>query len=220
LAFFNLSPKNATRQGFHIAYFVYRVRQMTGKRVFAVVLAAGTASRFGTTKQLQDYQGMPLVTRAVRLAEEVCGADSLLVVGMDRAAVAAAAAPLQGFFTINSDFEQGLATSVSCGIKSICDKADAVLLLLADQPLITAAHLQDLIAACSNSADAIVATAYAGASGVPAIFPRRDFQALIELQGDRGGRSIIESAGDRLQLIEFEDASVDIDRPEDLPAAY
>lgn len=185
-----------------------------------MVLAAGKASRFGATKQLQDYRGMPLVTRAVRLAEEVCGADSVLVVGKDWPAVASAAAPLQGFFTINSDFGQGLATSISCGIKSICEKADAVLLLLADQPLITAAHLQDLIAARSNSADTIVATTYAGASGVPAIFPKRDFDALAKLQGDRGARSIIESSGDRVLLVEFEDASVDIDRPEDLPSAY
>ena len=193
---------------------------MSEKRVFSVVLAAGMASRFGATKQLQDYRGMPLVTRAVRLAEQVCGADSLLVVGMDWAAVAAAAAPLQGFFTINADFEQGLATSISCAIERICDKADAVLLLLADQPLITTAHLQDLLAACNDSDDAIVATAYAGTSGVPAIFPRRDFAALTALRGDRGARSIIEAAGDRLRLIEFEDASVDIDRPENLPPAY
>lgn len=193
---------------------------MSEKNIFAVVLAAGKASRFGATKQLQDYRGMPLVTRAMRLSEEVCGANSLLVVGMDWSAVAAAAAPLQGFFTVNPDFKQGLATSISCATNSVRDNADAILFLLADQPLITADHLRNLIAASDNSADTIVATAYSGGSGVPAIFPQRDFAALSELQGDNGARSIIKSAGDRLHLIEFEDASVDIDRPEDLPATY
>jgi molybdenum cofactor cytidylyltransferase len=193
---------------------------MSAESLFTVVLAAGKSSRFGSLKQLQEYAGNSLVGRAVRLAEETCGPRSILVAGKDWKEVAASCAPLRGFMVVNSEYEDGIASSISCGVRAVSSIADAVLLMLADQPLITQEHLQDLVGNWRDSPDSIVASAYAGTSGPPVIFPRRYFAQLMALEGDQGARSIIKSSPDRVRLISFEAAALDVDRPEDLPEDY
>jgi len=185
-------------------------------RVFAIVLAAGQSSRFGRTKQLHNYRGTPLVTRAVRLADTVCGTNSVLVAGNDWQRVTDICAPLAGFFVVNPNFAEGLASSIGCGIRSIAEIADAVLLLLADQPLITRSHLQLLVDSWRQSPESIVASAYAGITGPPVVFPRGDFADLLQLSGDSGARSIIEAHKERVRSVTFEPASLDIDRQSDL----
>jgi molybdenum cofactor cytidylyltransferase len=185
-------------------------------RLFALVLAAGRSTRFGEPKQLAPFGGMPLVTRAVRLAEAVCGTRSLLVAGHEWPSVVAACRPLEGFFANNTRHGAGLGASIACGIRSVSDAADAVLLLLADQPLISEAHLLRLKAAWLESQESIVVTAFAGTTGPPVLFPARDFADLAALDGDSGARRTLARAGSRVRHIEFEDALVDVDRVSDL----
>jgi molybdenum cofactor cytidylyltransferase len=189
---------------------------MNGKSIFTVVLAAGLSSRFGKTKQLEKYQGVPLVTRSVRLGEAVCGPNTVLVAGNDWQRVTDICAPLAGFFVVNPRFADGLASSIECGIRSVAEVADAVMLLLADQPLITSAHLQELMNTWQSSPESIVASAYAGTTGPPVIFPQRDFADLVRLHGDRGARAIIDANRERVKVIVFEAAALDIDRQSDL----
>ena len=189
---------------------------MKGKSVFAVVLAAGQSSRFGKTKQLENYRGVPLVTRSVRLGEAVCGPNTVLVAGNDWQRVTDICAQLAGFFVVNPRFADGLASSIECGIRSVAEVADAVMLLLADQPLITSAHLQVLVDTWQSSPESMVASAYAGTTGPPVIFPRRDFADLMRLSGDRGARSMIDANSERVKMIAFEPAALDIDRQSDL----
>lgn len=188
----------------------------TDARLFAVVLAAGSSSRFGSTKQLVTLDDAPLVRRAVRLAEAVCGPRSVLVAGHEWRAVVEACRPLRGFFLYNAQHRSGMGGSIACGVSAVMDAAAAVLLLLADQPLISARHLERLIAAWSVSPEAIAATSFAGTAGPPVIFPRRYFGELRQLQGDRGARAILAGAGGHVTQVRFENAAVDIDRPEDL----
>lgn len=189
---------------------------MPEDKLFAVVLAAGSASRFGSAKQLELWRGMPLVARAVKLAEGACGRRSVLVAGYEWRAVVDACRPLEGFFVNFRGFETGMGASIACGVRAVAGAADAVLLLLADQPLITPDHLKQLIARRAASPDDIAASAYDGTRGPPAIFPARTFPRLARLDGDRGARPILEQEGARVQEVPFADAALDIDRPADL----
>jgi molybdenum cofactor cytidylyltransferase len=189
---------------------------VTDRRLFSIVLAAGCASRFGSAKQLQKYGDTPLVTRAVRLAESICGPRSVLIAGREWRAVVDACRPLRGFFVNNAGYRSGIGGSIACGVRSVGDAADAVLLLLADQPLVTRHHLEQLIAAWNASPGDIAATAFAATAGPPVVFPRSYFALLSHLRGDTGARSILMRAADRVRTLHFENASVDIDRPEDL----
>ena len=191
-------------------------RAASDERLFAIVLAAGSGSRFGGPKQLAIYDGMPLAVRAVRIAEAVCGPRSLLVAGHEWRAVVDACRPLQGFFINNTAYRGGMGGSIACGVKAVREAADAVLLMLADQPLVTVDHLRQLIAARGDSSDCIAVTSFAGTEGPPVIFPRSCFADLGELQGDQGARVVLEGAGGRTRRVGFEPAAVDVDAPADL----
>jgi molybdenum cofactor cytidylyltransferase len=189
---------------------------MSTNSLYAVVLAAGLASRYGSTKQLASFDGETLVARAVRSAERACGSRSLLVTGNDRELVTAASAPLEGFTIHNPRYRDGIATSLAQGIRTIQDVADGVLLLLADQPLVSDAHLQALISRYKATPDSICASGYAGTRGPPVIFPKRLFAELIALRGDRGAKAVIEANIDQVITLPFEKAAIDIDTPDDL----
>jgi molybdenum cofactor cytidylyltransferase len=193
---------------------------MSGNAIFAVVLAAGAATRFGRTKQLEHFEGQSLVANAIRKAESVCGARSVLVTGNDWQNVAATCAPLAGFFVVNDDYEDGLASSIACGVRSVGESADAILLMLADLPLVPVEHLARLVDAWKESPGSIIASAFEDALGPPIVFPRADFDALLQLRGDRGARPVIDANRDRVRSILCEEAAFDIDRPEDLAGIY
>ena len=127
---------------------------MSKRAIFAIVLAAGASTRFGRTKQLEQFEGMPLAASAIRKAESVCGERTVLVTGKDWKEVASACEPLAGFFVINTDYEQGLASSIACGVRAVAESADAILLMLADLPLVTTEHLDKLVPGPSRHSQA------------------------------------------------------------------
>ena len=184
--------------------------------VFAVVLAAGSGSRFGSTKQLAEIDGVPLARRAISVATQVCGERTVLVVGHEWQAVSEACAPLCGFLIMNENHAGGMATSIAAAVRSVRHAAPAIVVLLADQAMITAEHIQALCSAWNGAADEIVATQYADAVGAPVLFPRGCFEDLVMLRGDAGGRVLLSDDRFRVTRLVFEPAAVDVDTPEDL----
>jgi CTP:molybdopterin cytidylyltransferase MocA len=184
--------------------------------VFAVVLAAGCASRYGRTKQLEVFDGEALVRRAAELARETCGDNTILVTGHDSAAVAKAAGDAARFLVVNDRHTEGLGNSIAAAVKTVSHTADGILLLLADQPLITVSHLQALKKRWSGADDEIVATSFDNTMGPPVLFPSGAFRALANLSGDKGARAILRDSRFTVKTIDFEDAAIDIDTPDDL----
>ena len=189
----------------------------TGRHsIFGVVLAAGSASRYGRSKQLEDFNGTPLVRRAAKLAREVCGDNTILVTGHDSTAVAEAAGDVLRFRVVNDRHAEGMGGSIATAVRAVSHVADAILWMLADQPLITVSHLQALESSWSGAADEIVATSFAGTMGPPVLFPQTAFPALADLSGDHGARRVLQDVRFTVKTVEFEDAAVDIDTPTDL----
>jgi molybdenum cofactor cytidylyltransferase len=184
--------------------------------VFAAVLAAGRSRRFGRSKLLEVLAGNPLVRRAAVLARSVCGERSILVTGHDSAAVWAAAGDAARFVIVNDRHQQGIGSSIALAAHAVSHTADALLLLFADQPLVTAQHLAGLVARWSGADNEIVATAFAGTVGPPVLFPRGAFEALGELRGDEGAKRVLQDPAFDLKTVPFEDAAIDIDTPADL----
>lgn len=190
-------------------------RQQT---IFAAILAAGHSSRFGTTKQAVPLHGVPLVRRAVDAATEVCENRVITVIGHDAAVVLKAMNANSGFVAVNEDYEKGLGSSIATAARVCPGSADALLLLLADQPLVTARHLWQLIDCWSGLENEIIATAYSGTQGPPVLFPRGTFDELRSLKGDRGAHAILDDSRFSLETVQFEPAAIDIDTPADLAA--
>jgi len=186
------------------------------RTAYAIVLAAGSASRYGSTKQLAELDGTSLIARAVATANEACEGRTVVVLGHDAAAVAAELQGANGFVVVNERHGDGLGTSLAGAIKAVRHVASAVVVMLADQPGITAMHISELLGAWDGDAGAIVATAFGETQGPPALFAADCFDDLEALQGDSGGKHLFGDERFRFRKIVFEPAALDIDTPDDL----
>jgi len=184
--------------------------------VFAAVLAAGSSRRFGRHKLLEKVEGKPLVRQAAEIARAVCGERSILVTGYESAAVTVAAGDAPQFLIVNDRHEEGMGGSIALAARSVSHVADALILLFADQPLVTPRHVETLVRTWSGAQDQIVATAFSGTVGPPVLFPSGAFDALGRLSGDTGARSVLRDPRFDLGTVPFEDAAMDIDTPVDL----
>jgi molybdenum cofactor cytidylyltransferase len=188
--------------------------------VAAIILAAGESRRLGQPKQLLAFHGESLLARAIRLANEAGATPVLVVLGANSERIRAAIQSSHSIPVHNDHWRQGIASSIEAGVRALrvcAPEAEGVLLMGCDQPRLTTAHLRALIAAFEGqSAAAIAASSYAGVQAVPAVFPRATLAALRALRGDRGARSVIESAPCPVVVMEFPGGEVDIDSPEDL----
>lgn len=186
--------------------------------VAAIVLAAGTSSRFGSVKLATPVLGKPLVQHALLAAQEACPGRVHLVVGHKQDAVEAACGGLYDRKIINENYADGIGASIASGVGVCRDDFDAILILLADQALISGAHLRSLMVRWSESGADIVVSSFAETFGPPILFARPALGALLDLRGDKGARDVVESGEFRVERVLCDEASVDIDTPEDLEA--
>ncbi len=186
----------------------------------AIVLAAGASQRLGQPKQLLVYHGEFLIERAIRLANEAGASPVIAVLGAHYEIICASIAMNDAILAINDKWVEGIASSIHAGLRTldaVAGGASGVLILSCDQPRLTAGHLRGLIETFTAQAEpAIVASAYAGVHGVPAIFPRSMFADLLALQGDKGARSVLVHPPCPLIALPFIGGEVDIDQPGDL----
>ena len=188
------------------------------QRVFVLVMAAGAARRFGRPKQLATYRGKTLIRRAVATAERVAGPRTLLVLGHAWQECLAACLPLAGYFVINDRYTRGLSASIAAGIAAAGSAADAVLITFCDQPRVAARDLSRLIEAWDGDPKRIVCSTHGDYRGPPVLFPARYFAELSNASGDAGGRTLIAKHREHVLTVNCENASTDVDTPEDLAA--
>jgi CTP:molybdopterin cytidylyltransferase MocA len=181
-----------------------------------LVLAAGSASRFGSPKQLVRIGGQPLLHRAVSQATEVAGHAVTVVLGAHADRLTPMLRHSTASILINRNWEEGLASSLRLGVSRLPGSCAGVMVTLADQATVTSFDLQRLVSAWRRQPDWLIAASYEGHTGVPAIFPGRTFADFSSLRGDAGARSILARHADRCLRIPMPNAAVDIDRPEDL----
>ena len=114
--------------------------------ISGVVLAAGTGSRFGGTKQMATVDGKPLAQHAID-ALEAAGVDEVIVVtGHDAVKVASALTlPSHGRIVYNPAFKDGQATSLAAAIHALDDESEAAVILMADQPGVTSDVIRALV---------------------------------------------------------------------------
>ena len=187
------------------------------------MLAAGASTRFGSPKQLAEIDGQPLARRAAEIARASACSSVRVVVGAHRDAVERTLAGSELQIVPNDDWEEGLASSIRAGIASLAaalPRPDAALLLLADQIAVSPALLDAVIGHFTSGEADLVACAYAGTEGPPALFARRFFPELGELRGDQGARRVLSAHADELALVDFPDGSRDVDSPADLPDRF
>ncbi|HEU4618885.1 MAG TPA: nucleotidyltransferase family protein [Gammaproteobacteria bacterium] len=186
-------------------------------RLACIVLAAGGSRRLGRPKQLVRWRARPLLVHAVEAAAAACASAPIVVLGADamRLRGVLRRAKAASVVVENRAWPEGLAASLRAGLDAVPLRADAVLVVLADQPHVGAAALRRLVAAWRRRPGRPAASAYAGRLGVPAILPRTTWRALRALEGDVGARRVLASAP-RITAVAMPEAELDVDLPEDL----
>ena len=180
--------------------------------IAVLIPAAGASTRYGQCKQLVEANGKSLLQHAVDRAKNIAPGEVFVVTGEHHQRIAAA---INGASLIrNPDWIAGLGSSIACGVKSIAHDYAGILIMLADQ---IALDWGDLKRICEEfDGRNIVCARYQGQRGVPALFCRESFSQLMRLTGEGGAKSLL--YGEQFQVTEVpvENASVDIDSPEDL----
>ena len=184
--------------------------------IYCVVLAAGESRRYGRTKLLEAYRGEPLLRHALKAGQHACPNRVCLVTGNDKDAIENAAGGLADIVVHNPAFKTGISSSIRTGVNACIEQADAVLIVLADQPLVTAGHLSSLIETWRSETSKIVVSAYCETMGPPVVFARRYFEEIAEISGDSGAKSVLQKHGASVLSVRCEPAAVDIDTPADL----
>lgn len=188
----------------------------------AVILAAGGSTRLGQPKQLLLLQGESLVRRVVRAAAEGGCTRVAVVAGSDSERIGAELAETSAQLVANPNWQRGIGSSIRAGVKHLIDSKDqpeAILLLSCDQPFVDARLISALIATWEISGKAMVASRYANTLGVPALFDRSCFEALLALPDDSGAKGLLESCASEVGEVEFEAGAFDIDTAADYERA-
>ncbi|WP_067966241.1 nucleotidyltransferase family protein [Nocardiopsis trehalosi] len=181
--------------------------------VAGLLLAAGEGSRLGRPKALVELAGERLADRGARLLREG-GCDPVHVVtGAAEVDVAGADAVVH-----NPSWASGMGSSLRVGLDALPDAVDAVVVALADQPLVTSAAVGRLVATYRDGARAAVAT-YAGNLRNPVLLGREHWPSVHALaEGDVGARPFLRAYSHLVTTVACDDIASpdDIDTPEDL----
>jgi molybdenum cofactor cytidylyltransferase len=183
-----------------------------------LVLAAGESRRLGQPKQLVRLGGRPALHQVVSSAVALAGHAVTVVTGAHAAELSRLLTHSPASVIVNRHWQEGMASSIRCGLSALPAACEAVLILLGDQVAVTAEDLKRLAGAWKDQDSVIAAAAYDQHLGVPAIFPRICFPELAELRGDHGARKVIERNSYRVVRVPMPNAAVDLDTPEDLAA--
>ena len=185
-------------------------------QVALILLAAGESKRMGTPKQLLPYKGQCLIRHAAgeAVASNCCLVVVVLGAYCDRIQPELDDLPVE--ICQNPHWQRGMSASISVGIQTIAaisPDLNAVIIALADQPLVTAQVYNQLIKRYRETEQKAIASTYANTLGVPALFDRALFPELLNLDG--GGAKQLLKKSDRQWNLDVPEAAIDLDTPTD-----
>ncbi|MFC1943246.1 molybdenum cofactor cytidylyltransferase [Chloroflexota bacterium] len=186
--------------------------------ISAIVLAAGRSQRMGVPKLGLKLGGKSLIEHVIDNALASKVSEVILVLGPETAHLQPSLKGLSRVKVVeNQQPEQGQSTSLRLGLQCISRWAQATLILMGDQPLVTPDIIDALINKYSQSRGPIVAPLYGGQRGSPVLFDRSLLGELMAVEGDKGGREIVEKYKDSVVPVSFAEPLVggDVDTWED-----
>lgn len=183
-----------------------------------VLLAAGSSSRMGQSKQLLEIDGEQLLLRSTKVALLAAAEKVLVVLGANELAHRKIIQHLPVEIIANENWQKGMGSSLKKGLNelhSTTPKLDAALVMVCDQPLLTTEHLNQIIEKFELTKSPVVASFYAGTAGVPALFAKSIFEKLMNVQDKEGAKKIIQLHKELVESVDFPQGSIDLDTPED-----
>jgi molybdenum cofactor cytidylyltransferase len=193
----------------------------------AIILAAGSSSRMsrGQHKLLLPLGGRPVLTHVIETALASQARPIILVLGHQaaqiRSLITASFKDQKLSIRENPNYREGMSTSLHVGLQTlttiknnnhqIADVPNSTVILLGDQPLLTASIIDTLIATRQATGKSIIVPLYNGKRGNPVLFDAGFFPELMEVTGDEGGRSVIIRHPQEIATVEQGEATASYD---------
>ena len=184
--------------------------------IATIILAAGNSSRMGTAKQLLPIGNTTLLGVVVKNALLAKTHKTYCVLGSNSEKIIPSLQEYDVEIILNQDYKKGLSSSIVKGINHVkTQNFDAVLIMLGDQPLVDTSFINNLIALYYKNPSCITASSYAKGVGVPAIFPKKFFNELEKLKGDKGAKELLKTKKEQVYKAKFPVDLIDIDTYEE-----
>lgn len=182
--------------------------------VSGIILASGFSKRMKQEKLLLPVNNIPLIERVIRAAQQSFLHEIILIYQSEQVKEIGDRYRIKT--ALNRLAAEGQSAAVKLGTRSAQPDARALMFLVGDQPYLSADIINRLIEAWRNNQGSIVVPAYNGRQGNPAVFPAQLKDELLGLQGDIGGRALIEKMRDRVVTVAVSSSAMglDIDTPE------
>jgi molybdenum cofactor cytidylyltransferase len=187
--------------------------------VGAIVLAAGASTRMGTNKMLLEFEGEPLVRRAVRRVQAAGAACIVVVLGHEPERVRTALAGMPCDFATNPDYIGPTSGSLHAGLRKLPDECEAVVVMLGDMVHVTSAMVRAVVSAAGQGDPALVVSRYGGVTAPPLLFRRSLFTELLMWTGEGCGKAVVRAHAHEAVYMDWpESALADVDTPQDYAA--
>ncbi len=183
-----------------------------------IILAAGASSRMGSPKQLLKWGDSSLLQHAISTSKQANFCTTIVVLGAHYARIQAHIKDASVMCLDNPQWTLGLGASIAYGVRYVAASKrdyDAVLITLADQPLVSSAFLKRMCTTFKPDTAQIITTAYSGEKqGVPVVFDKVYFDELGDLKDDHGAKPIVKKYNAFVTRLQPDFETKDIDTPE------
>jgi molybdenum cofactor cytidylyltransferase len=190
----------------------------TTSAIGAIVLAAGASTRMGQPKQLLHFQGRSLLHHTVEVVVASVCKPIIVVLGAYAEKMRQEVNQLPVMVVENPQWYEGMGASIQVGMTALnatSEEIEGVVLTLCDQPFVSSDVINQLVAAYHSTGQGIIASEYAGTLGVPALFSRKFFLDLMNLQPTSGAKQVIKKYSHEVFPVPFAAGAIDIDTPQD-----
>ena len=194
-------------------------KPFSNREIAILLLAAGSSSRLGRSKQLVSIKGQPLLLKSINAAIESGIKNITVVLGANEQAHREVITDAGVQVVVNTAWKKGMGNSLKVGLSYLLQqtpKAEAVITMVCDQPLINSDHLTKLVSEYKSSESVIVASFYQGVAGVPVLFDRTLFSELLSMPDEAGAKKIIQQHPHLVKTVPFPGGEIDIDTEDDL----
>lgn len=180
--------------------------------ISAIIMASGFSKRMGENKLLMKYNNKFLIEYTLDVISKCSFNDKIIVTQYKR--IKEIGEKLNFKVVINEHANKGQSESIKLGIEN-CKVSEGYMFFVGDQPLLNKDDIEKLIEVFNEDTSYIVIPKYKEHYGNPVIYPKKYKKDILNLEGDKGGKSIIKSS-DKIKYVNVcEDTLFDIDYIDD-----
>lgn len=197
--------------------YINSIKMKTG----IIVLAAGSSSRLGQSKQMLDIGGETLLLKTVKAAIDSHEGSIAVVLGANEKEHRKMLSGLPVDIVYNEDWVKGMGGSLKIGLQHLMSgnsSLEAIVVLVCDQPLLRRENITNLILSYQENKKSIIASRYSQIPGVPVLFDKVYFPELMALPDDQGAKKIILQNPEDVFEVDFPGGEIDLDTDADYKA--